>query len=253
MTQVGIYVDGPNIEMGLQNAGEHLMLNYIGSVLVDYTSSLGALSEANLFIDEDYQFFSYQTKEDYQDNGFRFIESRSFKHLDRETGQFTFGKSLTDPTMNCAIVDRLHHQDCPDIFIVVSGDRDMSVVLDYIKSHGKIAHVLGEAHSLSNYLIEKCDELGFPCHVFQLIARTSGVLKRHKLSTPSRAEIYKERLIQADNQKEGSLRVEHLEQIVGLRSDEMNPNNDAYWQIRGFERRPADWKERLKEMRVERS
>ena len=245
MITVGIYVDGPNIEMGLQNAGENVMLNSVGSVLVDYASSLGTLTEANLFIDEDYQFFSYQTKEDYENHGFRFIESKSFRHLDRGTGNFSFGKSLTDPTLISAVVDRLHHQNCPDIFIVVSGDRDMSVILDYIKSHGKIAHVLGGAHSLSNYLIERCDDLGFSCHVFQLIARTSGVLKPHKLSTPSRAEIYKERLIHSDYQEGGPLKVAHLDQIIDLRSDEMNPNNHAYWQIRGFEKRPDDWKERL--------
>lgn len=25
-----------------------------------------------------------------------------------------------------------------------------------------------------------------------------------------------------------------------------NPNNDAYWQARGFAKRPADWRARLK-------
>ncbi len=28
------------------------------------------------------------------------------------------------------------------------------------------------------------------------------------------------------------------------RSNQMNPNNDAYWQARGWSARPADWKSR---------
>ena len=29
------------------------------------------------------------------------------------------------------------------------------------------------------------------------------------------------------------------------RSVQLNPNNDAYWQERGFSKRPADWKARV--------
>jgi hypothetical protein len=29
------------------------------------------------------------------------------------------------------------------------------------------------------------------------------------------------------------------------RANQMNPNNDAYWQARGWKSRPGDWKERL--------
>ena len=28
------------------------------------------------------------------------------------------------------------------------------------------------------------------------------------------------------------------------RSNQMNPNNDVYWQARGWDSRPEDWKER---------
>ena len=28
------------------------------------------------------------------------------------------------------------------------------------------------------------------------------------------------------------------------RANQMNPNNDAYWQARGWDSRPEDWKER---------
>jgi len=28
-------------------------------------------------------------------------------------------------------------------------------------------------------------------------------------------------------------------------ADQMNPNNDAYWESRGFDERPNDWEERL--------
>ena len=28
------------------------------------------------------------------------------------------------------------------------------------------------------------------------------------------------------------------------RSNQMNPNNDSYWQARGWNTRPADWKSR---------
>ena len=29
------------------------------------------------------------------------------------------------------------------------------------------------------------------------------------------------------------------------RANQMNPNNDAYWQSRGFEGRPDDWEHRV--------
>jgi len=29
------------------------------------------------------------------------------------------------------------------------------------------------------------------------------------------------------------------------RSDQLNPNNDAYWQSRGVESRPEDWGDRI--------
>ena len=29
------------------------------------------------------------------------------------------------------------------------------------------------------------------------------------------------------------------------RADQMNPNNDAYWQSRGYDERPDDWEDRV--------
>ena len=29
------------------------------------------------------------------------------------------------------------------------------------------------------------------------------------------------------------------------RANQLNPNNDAYWESRGFEERPDDWEERV--------
>lgn len=29
----------------------------------------------------------------------------------------------------------------------------------------------------------------------------------------------------------------------GNRSNQMNPNNDAYWQSRGYDERPPDWED----------
>ena len=31
------------------------------------------------------------------------------------------------------------------------------------------------------------------------------------------------------------------------RANQLNPNNDAYWQARGWDERPDDWKERIEE------
>jgi hypothetical protein len=31
------------------------------------------------------------------------------------------------------------------------------------------------------------------------------------------------------------------------RSNQMNPNNDSYWQARGWEERPDDWNERFRD------
>ncbi len=30
-------------------------------------------------------------------------------------------------------------------------------------------------------------------------------------------------------------------------ADQLNPNNDAYWESRGFDERPDDWEERVEE------
>lgn len=35
------------------------------------------------------------------------------------------------------------------------------------------------------------------------------------------------------------------------RSDQLNPNNDAYWESREFDERPDDWEERVHEEQVE--
>ncbi len=32
-------------------------------------------------------------------------------------------------------------------------------------------------------------------------------------------------------------------QLLDRRSNESNPNNDAYWQARGYDQRPTDWRE----------
>ena len=92
-----------------------------------------------MFLDEATLWRSQKTREDYEMNGFRFQETKSFKHVDVHTGAFTFGKSLTDPSMHCAIVDRLHDQDCPDVLVLVTGDKDITVALEYVNMHNKEA------------------------------------------------------------------------------------------------------------------
>ena len=178
MTVVGIYVDGPNVERGLFDAREVILLENFATILVEYCSTVGEITDKRLFLDEGNIWRYDQMRDDYIQNGFRFIESRSFKHMDPHTGAYSFGKSLTDPSMHCSIVDRLHDADCPDLFVVVTGDKDVSIVLDYIAQHKKKALVLGEAHSLSGFLVSRCDALGFDCHVIQLIARSSPTMKR---------------------------------------------------------------------------
>lgn len=34
------------------------------------------------------------------------------------------------------------------------------------------------------------------------------------------------------------------------RADTLNPNNDAYWQSKGFKKRPINWQKKLKIMKV---
>ena len=33
------------------------------------------------------------------------------------------------------------------------------------------------------------------------------------------------------------------------RANQLNPNNDAYWQARGFDARPDDWEEQVKDFK----
>ena len=172
MTTVGIYVDGPNMERGLWDAGDVAILERIGTLLVDYGSELGQVVEGRVFVDEATIWRTDRTRADYERRGFALVESKSFRHIDPRTKRVVFGKSLTDPSMHCAVVDRLHDEDCPDVFVLATGDKDITIVLDYIYEHGKKASVLGEANSISSFLITKCDALGFGCHIVQLVARS---------------------------------------------------------------------------------
>ena len=38
---------------------------------------------------------------------------------------------------------------------------------------------------------------------------------------------------------------DHSQADIDNRADQLNPNHDAYWQSRGEEERPDDWKDRL--------
>lgn len=35
------------------------------------------------------------------------------------------------------------------------------------------------------------------------------------------------------------------------RPDQLNPNNDAYWESRGWDERPDDWEQRVEEDRTQ--
>jgi len=247
MTTVGIYVDGPNMERGLYEAKEMVLLERVGSLLAEHAQTLGEVTDARVFLDEATMWRSSRTREDYELNGFRFQETKSFKYVDPRTGAFTFGKSLTDPSMHCAIVDRLHDPDCPDIMVLVTGDKDITVALDYIHDHGRKAEVIGEAHSLSGFLVSKCEVLGFGCHVLQLLARSSKVME------PALGE-HKPEALRCEGLRvtdAGGRPVSAHKYVLyrNDRSNQKNPNNIAYWRSRGFNERPPDWEMRLKKER----
>lgn len=244
MTTVGIYVDGPNMERGLFEAGEQKILERVGSVLMEYGQSLGEVVDADVFLDEATLWRSQKTREDYELNGFRFVETKSFKHMDVNTGAISFGKSLTDPSMHCAIVDRLHDQDCPDILVLVTGDKDITVVLEYVNMHHKEAVVVGEANSISSFLISKCEDLGFGCHVLQLMAPRSKVLEG--LVDKDRAERKGVQELRVTDVAGKPISVHKYLKYRNDRSNQKNPNNIAYWRSRGYHERPSDWEEILK-------
>jgi hypothetical protein len=244
MTTVGIYVDGPNMERGLYEAGEMAILERVGSLLVEHANIFGEVKDARVFLDEATLWRSARTREDYEMNGFRFQETKSFKYVDPHTGAFTFGKSLTDPSMHCALVDRLHDEDCPDVLILVTGDKDITVALDYIHDHGRSAQVVGEANSLSGFLVTKCESLGFGCHVIQLLARGSKVMEGHggeRKPEPKQCEGL--RVTDAGGKP---VNVQKYVLYRNDRSNQKNPNNIAFWRSRGFRERPPDWEELLK-------
>ncbi len=242
MTTVGIYIDGPNMERGLSNAGDMEILERIGSLLVEYGSTLGRVIEGRVFVDEETVWRSDRTPQDYARRGFDLVESKSFHYIDPRTKKVVFGKSLTDPSMHCAIVDRLHDLDCPDIFILVTGDKDISIVLDYIHEHGRKAAVLGEANSTSSYLVSKCDALGFGCHIIQLVARSMKA-KKAKQPTPPKGEGDELRVTDTEGKP---VDMGGYIKDRDRRANQLNPNNIAYWRSRGYSERPKDWKKRAK-------
>ena len=245
MTTVGIYVDGPNMERGLWDAGDIAILEKIGTLLVDYGSELGKVVEGRVFVDEATIWRSDRTRADYERRGFVLVESKSFRHIDPRTKRVVFGKSLTDPSMHCAVVDRLHDEDCPDVFILATGDKDITIVLDYIYEHGKKASVLGEANSISSFLITKCDALGFGCHIVQLVARSMKAKKA--MRTPAVEAAAGE--LKVTDQEGHPMDMESYLEARNRQSNELNPNNIAYWRARGYGERPADWEHRAKKKR----
>ena len=234
MSTVGLYVDGPNIERGLYEAKENLILQNIGKILQEYAQAQGEIKEALVFIDENTQWRDEITKINYERNGFKFIESKAFKYFNAGGG-YAYGKSLTDPTMYCFLIDRLHDEDCPDLLIIVTGDKDITIPLEYIKNHEKDALVIGESNSMSGYLVSKCNELGYRCHSLQLLSHLSD-LQDLVTENPIRPEV---------NKNEGGKRPKNK-----VRPNQLNPNNVAYWRSRGFSERPEDWEERLKQEKV---
>lgn len=37
----------------------------------------------------------------------------------------------------------------------------------------------------------------------------------------------------------------HTQEELDHRADQLNPNNDAYWEARGYDERPDDWEDRI--------
>lgn len=247
MTSVGIYVDGPNLERGLYTAGDIEVLERVGSLLREHAQTIGTVIESIVFLDEATLWRSDKTREDYELNGFYFRETKSFKRIDSRTGAVSFGKSLTDPSMHCFIVDRLHDPDCPDMMVLVTGDRDITIPLEYIHDHEKRAEVVGEANSLSGFLVAKCESLGFSCHVLQLLAKNSRLvpLKPELLS----ARVERSNELQVTDESGRPVSMHKYMQYRNDRSNQKNPNNIAYWRSRGYRERPPDWEERLRRER----
>ena len=235
MTSVGIYIDGPNIERGLYEADEVQILKNIGSIIMEYAKTNGTVIESYVFVDENTQWREENTKINYELNGFKFIESKAFKYYN-SGGGYIYGKSLTDPKMYCFLMDRIHDPDCPEIFIIVTVDKDITVPLEYIKSHEKNALIIGESNTMSGYLISRCNELGFTCHSLQLMSHLTR---------------YDEVAAMALETPEPKKRKCRPNQNKSIRPNQMNPNNPAYWISRGVSDRPDDWEERLKKEKDE--
>ena len=244
MTTVGIYVDGPNMERSLWDSGDVAILEKIGTLLVEYGSALGKVIEGRVFVDEGTMWRSDRTREDYDRWGFVLVESKSFRHIDPRTKRVVFGKSLTDPSMHCAVVDRLHDPDCPDVFVLATGDKDITIVLDYIYEHGKKASVLGEANSISSYLITRCDELGFGCHIVQLVDRS---IKARKERRPSDGGVRG----RTEGHRCGRT-PDRYEELRGGEERTLQPAESQQHRVLacpGYSERPPDWERRAKKKR----
>ncbi len=166
---IGVYIDGPNIDISLRDAGQiHIQL-VLGSLLTAHANSRGKLVECAAFVDEGNHWEYNATEDDLEGNGFAFVQTPVWVY--REDGEEK-RKSLTDPAMYCHIMDRLHDENCPDIFLIVSGDKDISICLRYIYEHGKIAIVVAETTSLADYLVEYCEHLRFELNYIEIVYRT---------------------------------------------------------------------------------
>jgi hypothetical protein len=130
--------------------------------------------------------------------------------------------------------------------VLVTGDKDITVALDYIHDHGRSAQVIGEANSISSFLVSRCESLGFGCHVLQLLARSSKVMTALVAGGPKH-EVKQCEGLRVTDAGGRPVSMQKYVQYRNDRSNQKNPNNIAFWRSRGFHERPPDWERRLKE------
>ena len=97
MKSVGLYVDGPNIERGLYEAKETVILQNIGNILKEYASLNGDLVESFVFIDEDTQWREESTKISYEKMVLNSLKARPLNISMQEEDMLTEKASQTLP------------------------------------------------------------------------------------------------------------------------------------------------------------
>ena len=155
--KVALFIDHDNIRIGLKNQNIFYDLNK----LIDRINEDGVVVAGK----------SYITLKENEDMSRK--ENFFYEHFKRGIDPvFTplyNEKSLGDPILICDCMEILYDKQEIDMFVIVSGDKDMIPLIRQIAKKGKDILVIGVNDTSANALIKEVNRLGYKYEDYESI------------------------------------------------------------------------------------